>query len=73
MSGAPSFTCEIEGQMVKIDSEGTPGLEVDLGAEGLRLDGTVTIVWNGKTSYEGSVNEKGKPVRMGTAPPARRR
>ncbi|MGV3614156.1 MAG: hypothetical protein ACO1SV_02370 [Fimbriimonas sp.] len=55
LSGAPSFRCRIEGQTVRIDSVGTPGLTVDLGPGGLRMTGSVTVVWNGKTVYEGAV------------------
>lgn len=38
---------------MRIDSEGTPGLEVALGEGGLGLSGEVTVVWNGETVYEG--------------------
>lgn len=48
MSARPRFTCRIQGQKVHIDSEGTPGLWVDLGPDGLGMQGEVTIFWNGK-------------------------
>jgi predicted esterase len=73
MSGAPSFTCAVDGQTVRIDSEGTPGLTVDLGPDGLRMSGTVTILWNGQSAYEGPVNDPDRPVRLGSVPERRRR
>lgn len=67
MSGAPSFSCRIEGQTVHLDSQGTPGLAVDLGALG--LSGEVTLLWNDKQAYRGEV----KPVTVGVVPEPRRR
>jgi predicted esterase len=58
ISSAPSFDCEIEGQTVRINSSGTPALRVNLGVSGLRMEGVVTVVWNGKKFYEGTVTEK---------------
>ncbi len=70
MDPRPSFTCRIEGRTVSIDSEGTPGLEVDLGPTGLGLSGDVTVIWNGKEVTKTTIDttavtrpEKGIPKR----------
>jgi hypothetical protein len=49
----PRFDCRIEGSTVHISSEGTSGLDVDLGPDGLRMAGEATVFWNGKKAYEG--------------------
>ncbi len=49
----PRFDCRIEGNTVHISSEGTPGLDVDLGPEGLGMAGEVTVFWNGEQAYKG--------------------
>lgn len=49
----PRFDCRIEGSTVHISSEGTPGLDVDLGPDGLRMAGEVTVFWNGEQAYQG--------------------
>jgi predicted esterase len=69
VSGLPVFTCTIEGDTVRIDSEGTPGLEVALGEEGLGLSDEVTVVWNGETAYVGSA----ETIRLGDYREPRRR
>jgi hypothetical protein len=76
VSGLPHFDCKIEGQMVRIDSKGTPGLRVVPGEGGLGLKGDITITWNGKKVYEGSAQEipgkkdekPGKEVKIGEVP-----
>lgn len=60
VDATPSFDCSIEGQTVRIDSDGTPGLTVDLAR--LQLSGKVTLVWNGKPAYTGEP----KIVQLGT-------
>jgi hypothetical protein len=65
VSGAPSFTCRIDGQSVRIDSQGAPGLTVDLGSDGLRMAGEVTVMWNKAQAYQGPVNATGRPIRLG--------
>jgi predicted esterase len=59
----PTFTCTIKGQTVTIDSRNTPDLRVNLGPDGLGLDGEVTVVWNGKETYKGPASE----IRLGNA------
>jgi len=54
-SARPKFTCRIEGQEVHIDSEGTPGLLVNLGPDGLGLTGEVSVFWNGKLAEKKKV------------------
>ena len=61
ISSFPKFECVIKGNVVRIDSEGTSGLTVKLGADGLGLDGNVVVWWNGAKSYEGPVKE----IRLG--------
>ncbi|AIE87172.1 alpha/beta hydrolase [Fimbriimonas ginsengisoli] len=51
VSGSPSFECTVDGSSVKIDSQGTPKLTVDLLAMG--LTGEVTVTWNGRKAYRG--------------------
>ncbi|HET6344144.1 MAG TPA: PHB depolymerase family esterase, partial [Myxococcota bacterium] len=53
ISPFPKVSCRIEGSTVTIDSRGTPGLDVDLGPEGLGLGGEATLIWNGKRAYRG--------------------
>ena len=55
MSPRPKFTCRIEGQEVHIESEGTPGLVVDLGPDGLGMEGEVSVFWNGKLAEKKKV------------------
>lgn len=49
----PEFECAIAGNAVRIDSKGTAGLNVILGAGGLGLSGNVTVTWNGAQAYAG--------------------
>ncbi len=49
----PRFDCRVDGAAVHIDSEGTDGLDIQLGAGGLGLSGNVTVIWNGEKAYEG--------------------
>jgi pimeloyl-ACP methyl ester carboxylesterase len=62
VSPLPEFECTISGNSVRIDSKGTAGLEVNLGAGGLGLSGPVVVIWNGTKAYEGptSVIELGE-------------
>jgi hypothetical protein len=53
VSPLPEFACAITGNTVRIDSKGTAGLDVNLGAGGLGLRGTVVVIWNGAKAYEG--------------------
>ena len=53
VSPLPEFECAISGNSVHIDSKGTAGLDVNLGVGGLGLSGTVVVIWNGTTTYEG--------------------
>ena len=53
VSPLPEFECMITGNTVRIDSKGTVGLDVNLGAGGLGLSGTVLVLWNGTKAYEG--------------------
>jgi len=64
VSGLPHFACTIEGNKVTIVSEGTPGLRVDLGVKGLNLKGKVTVIWNGKTVFEGDAKSVEKPLEI---------
>lgn len=69
VSGAPMFTCHIEGNTVAITSEGTTGLKIALGEDGLGLTGDVVVTWNGETSYTGDV----KTITVGEYQEPRRR
>jgi len=62
MSGLPRFDCEIDGQTVKINTTGTPRLQVDAGSDGLGLTGDVTIILNGKEAFRGPI--PAKPIRL---------
>ncbi|MDX2189895.1 MAG: hypothetical protein SFY32_08530 [Bacteroidota bacterium] len=62
MSGLPYFDCTIDGNTIKIDSKGTPGLNVKLGSDGLKMTGNVIVMWNGQKSYEGEA----KTIQIGT-------
>jgi hypothetical protein len=53
VSPFPKITCRVDGGTVHIDSRGTPGLDVDLGPDGLGLADEATLVWNGKRVYRG--------------------
>lgn len=55
LSGLPRFTCVVEGQEVKITTEGTPRIDVWLDSNGLGMTGEVRVVVNGKNRYEGAV------------------
>jgi hypothetical protein len=54
VSPTPSFECRVEGDTLRIDSQGTEGLEVDLRALG--IEGRVSVVWNGEKVYHGAAN-----------------
>ena len=53
VSSLPEFECAITGNSVRIDSKGTTGMEVKLGADGLGLSGALVVTWNGAKAYEG--------------------
>jgi putative esterase len=55
MSGLPSFVCKIEGNTVRLDTDGTPQVEINLGEGGLGLTGEATVILNGKQAYQGAV------------------
>jgi predicted esterase len=57
VSALPRFDCSINGNTVRIRSEGTTGLSVQLGQGGLGLSGPVTLWWNGQKVYEGQPQE----------------
>ena len=69
VSALPHFTCEIDGANVNLTSEGTPGMQVNLGEGGLGLTGEVTLTWNGERAYAG----RAKVVRVGEFREGRRR
>lgn len=51
----PRFQCRVTDHDVSIDSVGTVGLDVALGAEGLGFtEGEVRVIWNGKQVYQGA-------------------
>ncbi len=52
----PEFECAISGNTVRLESKGTPGLDVNLGAGGLGLSGTVVVWWNGAKAHEGAAS-----------------
>lgn len=51
----PKFSFVIDGQELKLTTEGTDGARVDL--EALGMTGNVTLIWNGTKSYEGPARE----------------
>lgn len=65
VSPLPEFACAIAGNTVSIQSKGTAGLEVKLGADGLGLSGPTVVNWNGAKAYAGpaSVIELGEGVK----------
>ena len=67
LSPLPELECTITGNSVRIDSTGTAGLDVNLGAGGLGFTGSVVVVWNGTTAYEGpaSAIELGEGTKRG--------
>ena len=63
LSALPELECTIEGATVRIDTRGTEGLSVALGAGGLGLDGETSVIWNGREAYKGPATT----IRLGTA------
>ena len=57
MSCLPGFTARLEGNVVHIDSEGTPEITVNAGDGGLGLEGEFTFILNGIEVYNGPVCE----------------
>jgi pimeloyl-ACP methyl ester carboxylesterase len=68
VSPLPEFECAITGNTVSITSKGTAGLDVDLGADGLGLKGTVVVNWNGTQAYQGPAS----PIELGEGAKRRR-
>lgn len=69
VSCLPSFHLVIDGSTVTLDTEGTPGVRIDLGPDGLRLEGEVTVIWNGQRAYQGPP----KTINLGAGAGRRRR
>jgi len=65
----PEFACTIDGETIRIDSEGTSGMDVQLGDGGFGMTGDVTVIWNGEQAYKGPV----KAIRLGDGGGWRRR
>jgi hypothetical protein len=57
VSALPRFQCTVEGNIVRLKSEGSKRLYVDLGPGGLGLTGEVVVVWNDREAYRGPVKE----------------
>jgi pimeloyl-ACP methyl ester carboxylesterase len=57
----PRFECRIDGQTVALSSRGERALHVDLGPDGLNMDGEVVVVHNGKEVYRGSPRKLTSP------------
>jgi len=53
VSWLPSFHLVVDGNTVTLETEGTPGVRIDLGPGGLGLEGDVTVIWNGDEAYHG--------------------
>jgi len=62
ISGLPRFTCRIENSTIHLESEGTPGIEVKAGENGLNLNDPIVIYWNGEEAYRGPA----KTIQLGT-------
>lgn len=58
ISSAPWFDCLIEGQLLKIKSEGTKKITIRAGKDGLNLTGNISVEWNGKKVYTGSTSQE---------------
>jgi len=60
----PRFTCRLSPGRVEIDSKNTAGIRVELGEDGLGLNGPVEVIWNGKSIYKGEPKtvEAGKKI-----------
>ena len=53
-----SFECWIEGSTVRLQTQGTRKLDVNLGPAGLHISGTATLIVNGRTRFTGPAPEK---------------
>lgn len=53
----PSFSVERDGQTVRIDTRHIDALHVELGADGLGLQGEVHVLWNGNKAYSGEAKD----------------
>ena len=58
ISAAPWFQCVIDGQNLKIKSEGTNKITIQAGERGLNLTGNINVEWNGKKVYSGIISEE---------------
>ena len=47
----------MEGNTVRLKSEGTKRLHLELGPGGLGLAGEVVVIWNDREAYRGPVKE----------------
>jgi hypothetical protein len=54
-SALPRFTCAIEGRVVRIETEGTPHIDVFPGTNGLNLTGEINVLVNGEERFAGPV------------------
>ncbi|MDX2194859.1 MAG: sugar-binding protein [Cytophagales bacterium] len=52
-SGVPELTCNITDNIVKIITQGTSGLKIDLTDKGLKMKGNTIVYWNDEKKYEG--------------------
>jgi hypothetical protein len=53
-----SFECWIENSTVRVQTSNSNRLDVDLGAGGLNMSGTINVIVNGKQMFEGPVSPK---------------
>ena len=60
VSATPSFSCRIDANQVHIETQGTPAVELELGEEGLGLEGEVVVHLNGTEAYRGPA----KPIEL---------
>ena len=56
-SFTPRFNCTIHNNEVYITSQGTPGIDINLGKDGLELNGNVVVFWNEEKVYCGQVKK----------------
>jgi predicted esterase len=55
ISPLPRFTCTVKGNTVRLRTQGTKMLQVNLGPGGLGLEGEVIVTWNDQEAYRGPV------------------
>jgi predicted esterase len=61
VSPLPRFACAVEGNTVRLHTEGTKAVQINPGPDGLRLEGEVVVIWNDKEAYRGPV----RTIRLG--------